>query len=117
MEVRFVDDRWPQFDSTLGSSLYGGLQGLGWLTSKVDTCIDAVDNSALRQTWQATLINAGIPLATLGDFAHLGVGVSTACVVPIERRTLLRAGFSTGYGAVLGKGAVVAPGTALTVGH
>lgn len=103
-QVRFVDDRWPQFESVFGNPVIGRLASLGSLTVKVDASIEAVGNNALRQKWQAALMDAGISLATLGDFAHLGVGVNVTGGLQIERRAWLQFSCSAGYGAAVGEG-------------
>ncbi|MBS7597203.1 acetyltransferase [Pseudomonas sp. RC2C2] len=63
------------------------------------------------------IINAGTVVdhdAVVEDFVHLGVGVSIAGGVRIESSAWLQAGCSAGYGVVVKRNTVFAPGTALT---
>ncbi|MOA60578.1 hypothetical protein D3C78_1854890 [compost metagenome] len=48
--------------------------------------------------------------ASLGDFAHLGVGVQIAGGVRIGSRTWLQAGGCAGYNVVVPDGAIFPPG-------
>ncbi|WP_339079440.1 acetyltransferase [Pseudomonas sp. TMP9] len=65
---------------------------------------------------QGGIVNANATVdhdTSLGDFAHLGVGVQLAGGVKIGARAWLQAGCSAGYQVVVGEGTVYAPGSVL----
>lgn len=49
----------------------------------------------------------------LGDYAHLGVGVSLAGGVQVHSKAWLQAGCSAGYNVVVPSGSIIPPGAAL----
>ncbi|MHB9798212.1 acetyltransferase [Pseudomonas sp. MT3] len=106
--VLFADDRWPQLTESFGISVVGNLGGLERLSDRVDAGIAAVGNNKLRESWQAALVAARIPLACVvhprawvSPSAHVGPGTAVMAMAVVGTDARL------GQGVIVNAGAVV----------
>lgn len=113
--IAFVDDRWPQLQTTFGWPVVADVAGLSAVATVANAAIAAVGNNATRESWLKAISAVGLPLATVihpracvSASAQVGVGtaIMALAMVGVEVRigegAILNAGSTVDHDATLG---------------
>lgn len=113
--IAFVDDRWPQLQTTFGWPVVTDVASLSTVTGIADAAIAAVGNNATRERWLKAICTVGLPVATVvhpracvSASAQIGAGtaIMALAMVGVEVRigegAILNAGSTVDHDATLG---------------
>lgn len=113
--IAFVDDRWPQLQSTFGWPVVADVASLSTVTGIADAAIAAVGNNATRERWLKAIGAVGLTMATVihpracvSASAQVGAGtaIMALAMVGVEVRigegAILNAGSTVDHDATLG---------------
>ena len=114
-KVVFADDRWPEISEVFNCPVVSDVVSIGTLTGTVHGAIAAVGNNALREKWQAAILEANLllvsvihPRAFVSESAKVGRGsaIMAQAMVGVDAQlgmgTIINANATVDHDAILG---------------